>query len=62
MKRDGEVLKPELVRQAEFAEAEEVFAELFGEVAADKLVAAVIESADAVLACVVAKSRPLGFC
>ena len=45
--------------QTQFAEAEEVFVEVFGKVAADELFAAVVEGANAVCACVVAECWPL---
>ena len=54
MQGDREGFEAEFFCQSEFAEAEEVFVEVFGEVAADELVAAVVEGADAVCACVVA--------
>jgi hypothetical protein len=55
----AETLEAEFVCQTEFAEAEEVFVEVFGEVATDELLAAVVEGTDAVCARVVAKSRSL---
>ena len=59
VQRHAETLEAEFVCQTEFAEAEEVFIEVFGKVAADELLAAVVEGTDAVCACVVAKSRSL---
>jgi hypothetical protein len=56
----GEGFEAELCGEAEFAEAEKVFVEVFGEVAADELLAAVVEGADAVCACVVAEGGSLG--
>ena len=50
----AESFQPQFFGQPEFAEAEEVFVEVFGEVAADKLLAAVVEGAYAVRAGVVA--------
>jgi len=57
-----EALESEFVGEAELAEAEEVFVEVFGEVATDELLAAVVEGADAVCACVVAESGTLFVC
>ena len=59
MKRHTKRLQAQLVRKTKFAEAEEVFVEVFSEVAADELLAAVIEGADAVCTCMVAQSRSL---
>lgn len=60
MQRHGERFEAEFVGETELAEAEEVFAQVFGEVAADKLLGAVVEGADAVCPCVVTKRRTLG--
>lgn len=59
VERDAEGFEAEFVGEPEFAEAEEVFVEVFGKVAADELLAAVIEGADAVCACVVAEGGAL---
>ena len=59
VERHAETLEAEFVCETEFAKAEEVFVEVFGEVAADELFAAVVEGTDAVCACVVAESRSL---
>lgn len=59
VQRYTETLEAEFVCQTELAKAEEVFVEVFGEVAADELFAAVVERTDAICACVVAKSRSL---
>ena len=59
MQRHAETFQTKLVCQTELTEAEEVFVEVFGKVAADELLAAVVEGTDAVCARVVAKSRSL---
>jgi hypothetical protein len=59
VERDAEGFEPVFFCQAQFAEAEEVLVEVFGEVTADELFAAVVEGADAVCAGVVAERRPL---
>ena len=59
MERYAEGFETVFFRQAKFAETEEVLVEVFSEVAADELFAAVVEGASAVCACMVAKCRPL---
>jgi hypothetical protein len=59
VERHTEAFEAEFVGEPELAEAEEVFVEVFGEVAADELLAAVVEGADAVGACVVAEGGAL---
>lgn len=59
VQRYTETLEAKFVCQTELAKAKEVFVEVFGEVAADELFAAVVEGTDAICACVVAKSRSL---
>ena len=59
MQGHAEAFETEFVCQTEFTEAKEVLAEVFGKVAADELFTAVVESTDAVCACVVAESRSL---
>jgi hypothetical protein len=59
VERHAEAFEAEFVGEPELAEAEEVFVEVFGEVAADELLAAVVEGADAVGACVVAEGGAL---
>lgn len=48
MQGDRERLEPEFRGEAEFAEAEEIFVQVLGKVAADELLAAVLEGAGAV--------------
>ena len=48
VERHAEGLQAEFVCEAELFEAEEVFVNVFGKVAADELFAAVVECADAV--------------
>lgn len=60
VERDGEGFQTELFGQPEFAEAEEVFVQVFGKVATDELLATVVEGADAVCACVIAEGGTLG--
>lgn len=62
MQGHAETFETELVGQTELTESKEVFAEVFGKVAADELLAAVVEGTDAVCACVVAKGRSLLEC
>ena len=59
MKWHTEVLQTELVRKAKLSETEEVFIEVFGEVSAHELLAAVVEGACAIRTCVIAQSRSL---
>jgi hypothetical protein len=62
MQGHAETFQPELVGQTEFTEAEEVLVEVFGKVTTDELLASIIEGADAVCACVIAKGRSLLRC
>jgi hypothetical protein len=59
VQRDAETFEPKLVCQTEFAKAEEVLLDVFGKVTTNELFAAIVESTDAVCACVVAKGRSL---
>jgi hypothetical protein len=59
MQRHAETFKTKFVCQTKFTEAKEVFIEVFGKVTTDKLLASVVEGADAVCACVVAEGRSL---
>jgi len=54
-------VETKLFHEAELAEAKEVLIEIFSEVAADELFAAVVEGADTVCACVVAECWSLLF-
>ena len=58
----AETFQAELVCQTEFTEAEEVFVQVFGKVSTDELLASIVEGADAVCACVIAKGRSLLRC
>ena len=60
MQWDTEILEAELVGEPKFAETEEILVEVFGEVAANELFAAVVEGADAVCTGVVAEGGALG--
>lgn len=62
MQGHAHALETQLLGQAELAEAEEVFVEVFGEVAANELLAAVVEGAYAVCASVVAQCGSLSGC
>jgi hypothetical protein len=59
MQGDGQTFQTEFVGETELAKAEEVFAEVFGEIAANELLGAVVESTGTVGACVIAESGTL---
>jgi hypothetical protein len=59
MEGHAEAFQAEFVGEAKLAEAEEVFAEVFGEVAADELLGTVVEGADTICTCVFAKGGTL---
>ena len=58
----AETVQAEFVSQTEFFEAKEVFAEVFGKVTTDELLASIVEGTDTVCTCVVTKGWSLLKC
>lgn len=59
MERHAEVLQTKLICEAKFSKAKEVLVEIFGEITADELLAAVVEGACAVRTCMIAQGGSL---
>jgi hypothetical protein len=59
VERHTKRLQPKFSSKTEFTKSEEVLVQIFGKVATDKLIAAIIERTHAVCTCVIAQSGSL---